>query len=100
MKKFEEFMNKNWQKVFFFLLVLIFYNTCGNPTKNTNKKIEVLSAKIDSLERTVTTKKDLQIEGLKVEKRMIQSTDRKILDVNRQAAIDAELKKLEETREK
>jgi hypothetical protein len=34
----------------------------------------------------------MQIEGLKSEKRMIQSTDRKILDVNRMSEIDKELK--------
>ena len=39
--------------------------------------------------------KDLKIEGLKAEKRMIQATDRKMLDVQRQTAIDEELKKLE-----
>jgi ATP-dependent Clp protease ATP-binding subunit ClpA len=39
--------------------------------------------------------KELKKEGLKSEKRMIQSTDRKILDVNRQTQIDEELKKLE-----
>ena len=37
----------------------------------------------------------LQIEGLKSEKRMIQSTDRKILDVNRQTEIDNEITKLQ-----
>jgi hypothetical protein len=39
--------------------------------------------------------KEIKIEGLKAEKRMIQSTDRKILDVNRQAEIDKELQQLE-----
>ena len=34
---------------------------------------------------------------LKAEKRMIQSTDRKILDVNRQTQIDNEINKLENT---
>jgi hypothetical protein len=37
----------------------------------------------------------LQIEGLKAEKRMIQATDRKMLDVQRQNEIDNELKVLE-----
>jgi len=32
--------------------------------------------------------------GLESEKRMIQSTDRKMLDVQRQSKIDEELKKL------
>jgi hypothetical protein len=40
------------------------------------------------------TKKDLQIEGLKSEKRMIQATDRKMLDVQRQTEIDKEIEKL------
>jgi hypothetical protein len=39
--------------------------------------------------------KQIKIEGLKAEKRMIQATDRKILDVNRQAEIDKELQQLE-----
>ena len=40
-------------------------------------------------------KKEIIIEGLKSEKRMIQSTDRKILDVNRQSQIDKEISSLE-----
>jgi hypothetical protein len=48
---------------------------------------------------TMVTKEDLakelKKEGLKSEKRMIQSTDRKMLDVSRQTQIDEELKKLE-----
>jgi len=40
------------------------------------------------------TKKDLHIEGLKSEKRMIQATDRKMLDVQRQTEIDKEIEKL------
>jgi hypothetical protein len=74
-----------------FLLLVIFVNTCGNPNKQLTKKVETLSNKIDSLEVVTVTKKDLTIEGLKVEKRLIQSTDRNILDVNRQSEIDKEL---------
>jgi hypothetical protein len=74
--------------------VVITFNTCGNPNKATNKRIENLSNKIDSLQSVVATKKDLQVEGLKSEKRMIQSTDRKIMDVQRQTAIDNEIKAL------
>ena len=39
-------------------------------------------------------KKEIKIEGLKSEKRMIQSTDRKIFDVNRQTEIDKEIQSL------
>lgn len=102
MKRFEEFLTKHWTKIVLLLLITIFVNTCSNPNKTVNKRIDSLSAKIDSLNHEVNTlksstltKTDLQIEGLKVEKRMIQSTDRRILDVNRQSEIDQELKKLE-----
>jgi hypothetical protein len=98
MKKLNEFLDNNYRKVFLFLLVVIFVNTCSNPNKSVNKRLDTLSQKIDSLENVTVTKKSLQIEGLKAEKRMIQSTDRKILDVQRQTAIDAEIKKLEEVK--
>jgi len=94
MNSIETFLSKNWSKVALFLLVVITFNTCGNPSKTTNKRIETLSNKIDSLESIIATKKDLQVEGLKAEKRMIQSTDRKIMDVQRQTAIDHEIKSL------
>ncbi len=98
MKKLNEFLDNNYRKVFLLLLVMIFVNTCSNPNKSVNKRLDILSQKIDSLENVTVTKKSLQIEGLKAEKRMIQSTDRKILDVQRQTAIDVEIKKLEEVK--
>lgn len=98
-------MNKilqNLDKISFVILLLIFFNTCGDPSKVTNKRINNLSSKIDSLQTEIinlklssVTKKDLQIEGLKSEKRMIQSTDRKILDVNRQSEIDRQIEQLQ-----
>jgi hypothetical protein len=36
----------------------------------------------------------LKISGLEAEKRMIQATDRKLLDVRRQTEIEEEIKKL------
>jgi hypothetical protein len=95
MNKIDTFIDKYYRKIFFFLLVVILFNTCGNPNKGTNKRVEALTQQVDSLRNEVATRKDLQVEGLKAEKRMIQSTDRKMLDVQRQTAIDAELKKLE-----
>jgi hypothetical protein len=94
MKKIDEIIDKYYRKIFFVLLILIFLNTCGNPNKVTNKRLDALTTKIDSLQSITVNKKDLQIEGLKAEKRMIQSTDRKMLDVNRQAEIDKEIEKL------
>lgn len=95
MKKIEEFLDRHFQKIAILLLIAIFFNTCGDKgISKTNKKVEALSLKIDSLSKITLTKKDLQIEGLKSEKRMIQSTDRKMMDVNRQTEIDREIENL------
>ena len=94
MNKFEQFVEKHFNKLALFLLIVTFLNTCGNPNKVTNKRLDALTTKIDSLQSITLNKKDLQIEGLKAEKRMIQSTNRKMLDVNRQAEIDKEIEKL------
>jgi len=95
MKKINEFINAHYRKALLILSILIFINTCGNPNRVVNKRLDVLTKKIDSLESITVTKRDLQVEGLKSEKRMIQSTDRKMLDVQRQSLIDEEIKKLE-----
>jgi hypothetical protein len=86
MNKFNNFLNKNGTLVTIILLVLLLFRTCSNDSK----RLIELSERVDSL----ATKKDVQIEGLKSEKRMIQSTDRKMMDVNRQTAIDQEIEKL------
>lgn len=99
MKALTQFLDNHYRKLFLVFLVVILVNTCGNPNKSVNKRLDLLSQKIDSLESVTATQTDLQIEGLKAEKRMIQSTDRKILDVQRQTAIDEELKKLENNEE-
>lgn len=95
MKKLNEFINQHFKKIEIVFLVLILFNTCGDGgTTKIKKRVETLSTKIDSLSAEMVTKKDLRIEGLKSEKRMIQSTDRRILDVNRQSEIDKELNEL------
>ena len=98
MNKISQFITKNFNIIVLCLLVLLFLRTCNSDLKSVNKRLDKLSNKIDSLETTTVTKTDLTIEGLKSEKRMIQSTDRKMLDVQRQTAIDAEIKKLEEVK--
>ena len=95
MKKLNEIINKYYRPALLVLTLLIFFNTCGNPNRSVNKRLDALTKQVDSLESVTATKKDLEIEGLKVEKRMIQSTDRKLLDVQRQAEIDKLLKQIE-----
>jgi hypothetical protein len=91
MNKFQTFLNKNFNLIVFSLLVLLLLRTCGSDSKSINKRIDKLTIQVDSLKVISVNKKDLQIEGLKTEKRMIQSTDRKMMDVNRQAIIDKEI---------
>ena len=68
----------------------IAHNSSQTYSKKLRKEVETQREVLNNL----PTKKDLQIEGLKSEKRMIQATDRKILDVQRQTEIDKEIDKL------
>ena len=96
MDKLNEFFSKHFHKIELVFLILIFFNTCGSgDTKSINKRLDKLTTQVDSLRSTSITKKDLQLEGLKSEKRMIQSTDRKMMDVNRQSEIDKEIESLQ-----
>jgi hypothetical protein len=97
-----ELINNSKIRVGFFsiLFVMTLLNTCSNG--GNRKAIIKLQKKIDSLTVEVSKRptqeqynKSLQIEGLKAEKRMIQSTDRKIMDLQRQVEIDKELKELQ-----
>ena len=90
--KFLETLKKYQQQIllaFFFLLLL---KSCGTNSEVTKLKKEVETQR--EVLNNLPTKKDLQIEGLKSEKRMIQATDRKMLDVQRQTEIDKEIDKL------
>ena len=83
----------------FVILGLFTLSTCTNSMnrkmseKKMLKQVEGVQKSLDSLNKTL--QKEIKVEGLKVEKRMIQSTDRKIMDLNRQIEIDKELKALD-----
>lgn len=94
MKKINSFLSNNIALIIVIMFFISIIRSCNSDTKTLTKKIDILSNKIDTLSQKSLTNKDLRIEGLQTEKRMIQSTDRKILDVNRQAEIDKELEKL------
>ena len=101
MKKIMDFLNRYGIIIIVTLSVLILLRECSTTSrvKKLEKKntaaIETLSAKIDSLAETTVTTTDLKIEGLKSEKRMIQSCDRKRFDLDREKQIDHELAELE-----
>jgi hypothetical protein len=88
MNKVEQFLQKHGLKVIIVLLLLTYMKSCSVNSEVTKVKKQLIA--LDSL----ANKRDLEIEGLKAEKRMIQATDRKMLDVQRQSEIDVELKKL------
>ena len=53
---------------------------------------------VEAIKDSTYTKQELNVEltimGLESEKRMIQATDRKLLDVQRQTQIEEEIKRL------
>jgi hypothetical protein len=84
------------------LSLIIFLKTCtlSSKVEKLSDKTDEQMNRLDSIVKSETLSKEefqkmLTIEGLKSEKRMIQSTDRKILDVTRQSEIDKELQILE-----
>ena len=90
MEKFKKY--REW--ITLVLVFFLFVKSCGTSSKL--EKIEdrtiALEEKIDLTYSKI--QKDLQIEGLKSEKRMIQATDRRMLDVQRQSEIDKEIENL------
>jgi hypothetical protein len=94
MKNIKSFIDDKFNYLVLLLLLLIFLKSCSISSNIAflRKEIKKTNLRIDS----IPNKKDLKIEGLKNEKRMIQSTDRRILDVNRQNEIEEELKILKD----
>jgi len=90
MEKFKKY--REW--IVLVLVLILFFKSCGTSTRL--EKIEdrtvVLEQKIDDTYNKL--QRDLKIEGLKAEKRMIQASDRRIMDVQRQSEIDKEIETL------
>lgn len=89
----KKFIENNFTVIVLVIALLTFFKGCSDSREITKIKNE-----IKTIKDSTYTKKELnlvlQIEGLKAEKRMIQATDRKMLDVQRQNQIDEELSKL------
>jgi hypothetical protein len=94
MNKVDTFLRTHFHSIALFFLIFNFFSSCDREVNRLSKRISKLEDKVDSLSSVIVTSKDLKIEGLRTEKRMIQSTDRKILDVNRQSDIDKEIESL------
>jgi PBP1b-binding outer membrane lipoprotein LpoB len=94
MKKIVDFINKYGMIIITPLILIMFLKTCSTNSRvdSVTKQVEMTNQKIDTLE--VDFEKEIQIEGLKSEKRMIQSVSRSLIDRNRERQIDNEIERL------
>jgi PBP1b-binding outer membrane lipoprotein LpoB len=95
MKNILNFLDKWGMRISTLLILIVFLKTCSTNGRidKVQDNLEVTNSKVDTL--AIELRKEMKIEGLKSEKRMIQATDRKMLDVQRQTQIEAEINKLE-----
>ena len=93
MKNMKQFIEKNFTTIVLVIALLSFFKSCGDTRELSKIKKEITTIK-DSTFTKDEMLRELKISGLEAEKRMIQATDRKILDVRRQTEIEEEIKKL------
>jgi hypothetical protein len=89
----KKFIQNNFTVIVLIIALLSLFKSCGDSRELSNIKKEIKSIK-DSTYTKTELGIQLKISGLESEKRMIQATDRKILDVQRQSQIDEEIKQL------
>ena len=89
----KNFIQKNFTVIVLVIALLTLFKSCGDSRELSKMRKEVQAIK-DSTYTKVELDKELKIMGLESEKRMIQATDRKLLDVQRQTQIEQEIKAL------
>jgi hypothetical protein len=89
----KKFIQNNFTVIVLVIAVLSLFKSCGDSRELSSIKKEIKTIK-DSTYTKTELGIQLKISGLEAEKRMIQSTDRKMLDVQRQSQIDEEIKQL------
>jgi hypothetical protein len=92
-KNMKNFIQKNFVIIVLVLALISFFKSCGDSRELSKMRKEIESIK-DSTYTKTELNKELKIMGLESEKRMIQATDRKLLDVQRQTQIEEEIKAL------
>ena len=90
----KDFIQKYFTVIVFVVLILTFFRGCGVSRELTSIKKEIQDIKDNTFTKEEMDLR-LKIEGLKSEHRMIQATDRKMFDLNRQTQIEKELEVLE-----
>ena len=89
----KKFIQDNFTIIVLVLAVFTFLKSCSDSSKLSKIRKDIQTIK-DSTYTKQELNVQLKISGLEAEKRMIQATDRKMLDVQRQTQIDEEIKKL------
>lgn len=89
----KNFIEKNFVVIVLVIALFSLLKGCGDSRELTKIKKEISAIK-DSTYTKQELDRELKISGLEAEKRMIQATDRKLLDVRRQTEIEEEIKKL------
>ena len=91
----KKFIKENFTVIVLVISLLTFFKGCSDSREISKIKNEIKSIKDSTFTKTQILR-ELKISGLEAEKRMIQATDRKLLDVRRQTEIEEEIKKLNE----
>lgn len=89
----KKFIKENFTVIVLVISLLSFFKGCSDSREISKIKNEIKSIKDSTFTKTELSK-ELKISGLEAEKRMIQATDRTLLDVRRQTEIEEEIKKL------
>ena len=89
----KKFIQNNFTVIVLVITLLGFFKSCGDSRDLSKIKKEIQAIK-DSTYTKDQLQRQLRIAGLESEKRMIQATDRKLLDVRRQTEIEDEIKRL------
>ena len=93
----KKFIQNNFTVIVLIIAVLSLFKSCGDSRELSKMRKEVESIK-DSTYSKSELDRELKIMGLESEKRMIQATDRKLLDVQRQTQIENEIKNLKSSK--
>jgi hypothetical protein len=87
------FIKNNFTTIVLVIAILSLLKSCGDARELNSIKKEIKAIKDSTFTKTELGK-ELKISGLEAEKRMIQATDRKMMDVERQNRIEEEIKLL------
>ena len=89
----KNFIKNNFTVIVLVISLLSLFKSCGDA-----RELSKIRKEVEAIKDSTYTKNELNVElqimGLESEKRMIQATDRKLLDVQRQTQIEEEIKKL------